>query len=61
MIEVNMASVFYVGGAFAITGVLAFLAIRARPRPRGADGVVGRAILDPEPAPHPYRFRSAAR
>jgi len=24
MIEVNMASVFYVGGAFAITGVLAF-------------------------------------
>jgi len=29
MIEVNMASVFYVGGAFAITGVLAFLAILA--------------------------------
>jgi len=62
MIEVNMASVFYVGGAFAITGVLAFLAIpRTTTAARGADGVVGRAILDPEPAPHPYRFRSAAR
>ncbi|WP_123622422.1 MFS transporter [Halorubrum sp. CSM-61] len=29
MVEVSMASVFYVGGAFAITGVLAFLAILA--------------------------------
>jgi hypothetical protein len=27
MVEVSMASVFYVGGAFAITGVAAFLAI----------------------------------
>jgi len=27
MTEVSMASVFYVGGAFAITGVGAFLAI----------------------------------
>jgi MFS family permease len=27
MVEVSMGSVFYVGGAFAITGVLAFLAI----------------------------------
>jgi len=27
MIEVSMAAVFYVGGAFAVTGVLAFGAI----------------------------------
>jgi len=36
MIEVNMASVFYVGGAFAITGVLAFLAILAHDHGRAA-------------------------
>ena len=29
MVEVSMASVFYVGGAFAVTGVLAFLAVLA--------------------------------
>ncbi len=27
MVEVSMAAVFYVGGAFAITGVLAFVAV----------------------------------
>ena len=36
MVEVSMASVFYVGGAFAITGVLAFLAILARDHGRSA-------------------------
>jgi len=37
MIEVNMASVFYVGGAFAITSVLlAFLAILAHDHGRAA-------------------------
>lgn len=36
MVEVSMASVFYVGGAFAITGVLAFLAILARDHGRAA-------------------------
>lgn len=36
MIEVSMASVFYVGGAFAITGVLAFLAILVSDHGRGA-------------------------
>ena len=36
MVEVSMASVFYVGGAFAITGVLAFLAILARDYGRAA-------------------------
>ena len=29
MVEVSMASVFYVGGAFPVTGVLAFLAVLA--------------------------------
>jgi len=29
MVEVSTASVFYVGGAFAVTGVLAFLAVLA--------------------------------
>ena len=36
MVEVSMASVFYVGGAFAITGVLAFGAILASHHGRGA-------------------------
>ena len=36
MVEVSMAAVFYVGGAFAITGVLAFLAILARDHGRAA-------------------------
>ena len=36
MVEVSMASVFHVGGAFAITGVLAFLAVLARDHGRGA-------------------------
>ena len=36
MVEVSMASVFYVGGAFAITGVLAFLAILSRDHGRAA-------------------------
>ena len=36
MVEVSMASVFYVGGAFAVTGVLAFLAILARDHGRAA-------------------------
>ncbi|WP_418284811.1 MFS transporter [Halorubrum sp. DTA46] len=36
MVEVSMDSVFYVGGAFAITGVLAFLAILARDHGRAA-------------------------
>lgn len=36
MVEVSMASVFYVGGTFAITGVLAFLAILVSDHGRGA-------------------------
>ncbi len=36
MVEVSMASVFYVGGAFAITGVLAFLGILVRDHGRSA-------------------------
>ena len=36
MIEVSMASVFLVGGAFAITGVLAFLAVLVRDHGRAA-------------------------
>ncbi|QAU12118.1 MFS transporter [Halorubrum sp. BOL3-1] len=36
MVEVSMASVFYVGGAFAVTGVLAFLAILANDHGRAA-------------------------
>jgi MFS family permease len=36
MVEVSMVSVFYVGGAFAITGVLSFLAILARDHGRAA-------------------------
>ena len=36
MVEVSMASVFYVGGAFAVTGVVAFLAILARDHGRAA-------------------------
>jgi MFS family permease len=36
MVEVSMASVFYVGGAFAITGVLAFFAILVRDHGRAA-------------------------
>ncbi|MFC5277897.1 MFS transporter [Halorubrum rubrum] len=36
MVEVSMASVFLVGGAFAITGVLAFLALLARDHGRAA-------------------------
>ncbi|WP_144920931.1 MFS transporter [Halorubrum salsamenti] len=36
MVEVSMASVFYVGGAFAITGVLAFLAVLAHDHGRAA-------------------------
>ncbi|MDZ5812076.1 MFS transporter [Halorubrum sp. AD140] len=36
MVEVSMASVFYVGGAFAVTGVLAFLALLARDHGRAA-------------------------
>jgi len=43
MVEVSMASVFYVGGAFAITGVLAFLGILVRDHGRSAlNGVVSR-------------------
>ncbi len=36
MVEVSMAAVFYVGGAFAITGVVAFLAILVRDHGRAA-------------------------
>ncbi|WP_050032844.1 MFS transporter [Halorubrum halophilum] len=36
MVEVSMASVFYVGGAFAITGVVAFLAVLAHDHGRAA-------------------------
>ncbi|GAA0509544.1 Predicted arabinose efflux permease, MFS family [Halorubrum aquaticum] len=36
MVEVSMASVFHVGGAFALTGVLAFLAMLARDHGRAA-------------------------
>ena len=36
MVEVSMASVFYVGGAFAVTGVLAFLAVLAHDHGRAA-------------------------
>jgi MFS family permease len=36
MVEVSMASVFYVGGAFAVTGVLAFLGVLARDHGRRA-------------------------
>jgi hypothetical protein len=36
MVEVSMGSVFHVGGAFAITGVLAFLAILASDHGRAA-------------------------
>ena len=36
MVEVSMGSVFYVGGAFAITGVLAFLAILVSDHGRAA-------------------------
>lgn len=36
MVEVSMASVFYVGGAFAITGVMTFLAILAHDHGRDA-------------------------
>ncbi|MUW14392.1 MFS transporter [Halorubrum sp. CBA1125] len=36
MVEVSMASVFYVGGAFAIVGVLAFLAVLANNHGRAA-------------------------
>ena len=36
MVEVSMASVFYVGGAFAVTGVLAFLGVLARDHGRAA-------------------------
>ena len=36
MVEVSMASVFFVGGAFAVTGVLAFLAVLAHDHGRAA-------------------------
>ena len=36
MVEVSMASVFYVGGAFAVTGVLAFLGVLANDHGRSA-------------------------
>ena len=36
MVEVSMASVFFVGGAFAVTGVLAFLAVLAYDHGRAA-------------------------
>ncbi|TKX75201.1 MFS transporter [Halorubrum sp. GN11_10-6_MGM] len=36
MVEVSMASVFYVGGAFAVTGVLAFLAVLLNDHGRAA-------------------------
>ena len=36
MVEVSMASVFYIGGAFALTGVLTFLAILTRDHGRTA-------------------------
>ena len=36
MVEVSMASVFYVGGAFAITGVVAFLGILVRDHGKAA-------------------------
>ncbi len=36
MVEVSMASVFYVGSAFAITGVLAFLGILVSDHGSGA-------------------------
>jgi MFS family permease len=38
MVEVSMASVFYVGGAFALTGVLAFLGILVHDHGRSALG-----------------------
>jgi MFS family permease len=38
MVEVSMASVFYVGGAFALTGVLAFLGILVYDHGRSALG-----------------------
>ncbi|GAB7008387.1 MFS transporter [Halorubrum trueperi] len=36
MVEVRMASVFYVGGAFAVTGAVTFLAVLARDHGRAA-------------------------
>ena len=36
MVEVSMAAVFYVGGAFAVTGVLAFLGVLANDHGRSA-------------------------
>ena len=36
MVEVSMASVFYVGGAFSVTGVLAFLGVLANDHGRSA-------------------------
>ena len=36
MVEVSMAAVFYVGGAFAVTGVLAFLGVLVHDHGRAA-------------------------